>query len=836
MLNFRRLDWLTLAPVAVALLGALFLGGSSAVPPFRTLLAEAIIFLAFLIVVLRRGFSIPGWSAWLLIILPMVVAFVQLVPLPLAIWRIVLGDGAVAQGLGIAGVTGWRPLTLDVEATVRSVLFMFACLAAFLSVVLLDRAERLVLVGVFLLGALCSLLLGAAQKLTGSSGFYLFDDAVRGTFTGLFGNRNHHGDFLVMAATATIGFSLMTPDLKARSLLYGLAGLFAAAAIATMSRSAILLLIMASAAVLVINLRFDRRLALLLGGGGLAALLLLFLSPVARTALARFDTDGGPLNRLVIWRESLIAIREFLPLGGGLGTFPELYASIEQLDLVSPYFVNQAHNDLLQLLAEAGVLGGLAALIVAGVIVVQVWRALRAGAEGAVARLAAVCLAIPLLHSVADYPLRTIAIGVAAAMYAGMLFPPHRHADQVGEGRSNPQGVSRRVLPALASLVLVGLALQTGLAGLLLQRGEAERALQLMPYSSSAMTQIAVTQLGEGGNPQVAASQARNALRLDPLDSTAWAMLSAAERAISGEDASSDAALLQGAALGWRNRLVQALVFDRAVATGSADLAAQSADALLRQGVRTDLVISQIDALMVDAGFRSALAERLAVGPRWSGDFLGQLKARDPRLASAHLDLLTRLAEKRADTSGAIMVPYARRMVADGQASQLLQAWRGLYPDMTDDPSLGIVDSGFDRLGQEGRPFGWLLHGERAMTLSPKPAGPGARGGGRQELHIESYAADPTLAISQLLLLSPGRYELSYASAGNLRFEVRVNCIGGAARPIRGATADAGPSARVAFTVPATRCPGQQLQFMLLPSTQTPATGSLNRVAIRPIS
>ncbi|MFC4255542.1 hypothetical protein GRI97_08895 [Altererythrobacter xixiisoli] len=828
MLSFRKLDWLTVGPVAVALLGALFLGGSSAVPPFRTLLAEAIVFLAFAIVVLRRGLSVPGWAARMLVLLPMLVAFVQLMPVPPAIWRIASGGGAVAQGLELAGVSGWRPLTLDVEATVRSVLFMFTCVATFLSVLVLDRRERLGLVAAFILTALCSLLLAAAQKLTGSSSFYLFDGAVRGTFTGLFGNRNHHGDFLVMATAATVGMSLLTPDTRMRAILYGIAGLFAAAAIATMSRSAILLLVFAVAAILLMNLRVHRRAALLVGGGGLVALMLLFLSPVAQTALSRFGTEGGPLNRLVIWRESMVAVSEFLPMGGGLGTFPELYASIEQLDLVSPYFVNQAHNDLLQLLVEGGVIGGLVALALVVIVIWQIWLALRSGPDGALARLAAVCLAIPLLHSLVDYPLRTIALGVAAAMFAGMLFPSRDRATE--DSPSPVVNWPLRAMPALIAAVLLCLTLQTGMAGLLLQRGDAERALQIMPYSSEAMTQIAVAQLGTDGDPQIAIAQAGYAVQLDPLDSTAWAMLSVARRGIDGEGGASDAALLQGAALGWRNRLVQALVFDRAVATGSADLAAQSADALLRQGVRSDLVISQIDALMVDEGFRNALAERLAVGPRWSNDFIGQLKTDDPRLAAAHLDLLTRLASKRGDTSGAILLPYARRTIAEGHASLLLQAWRTLHPDMGDDPSRGIVDGGFERLGKTEQPFGWLMHRDSAIAMEIRPAD------GGQELHVESYATDPTLVVSQLTLLPTGRYEIDYSTQGNARFQVRVNCIGGGARPVRGGVTDAQASGRVLFNVPVTRCQGQQIQFLLLPSPDTPVTGSLDRVAILPAS
>jgi O-antigen ligase len=59
--------------------------------------------------------------------------------------------------------------------------------------------------------------------------------------------------------------------------------------------------------------------------------------------------------RLTIDRDCLRMLREKPILGWGLGTFPVVYPQFRSF--YTSFFVNEAHNDYLQLLVEAGIVG-----------------------------------------------------------------------------------------------------------------------------------------------------------------------------------------------------------------------------------------------------------------------------------------------------------------------------------------------------------------------------------------------------------------------------------------------------------------------------------------------
>ncbi|HKQ72406.1 MAG TPA: O-antigen ligase family protein [Blastocatellia bacterium] len=61
-----------------------------------------------------------------------------------------------------------------------------------------------------------------------------------------------------------------------------------------------------------------------------------------------------------IWRDTMAMIRENWVTGVGLGAYPTAYPIYSTRDRISP--VNQAHNDYLQILADAGILGAIIAL------------------------------------------------------------------------------------------------------------------------------------------------------------------------------------------------------------------------------------------------------------------------------------------------------------------------------------------------------------------------------------------------------------------------------------------------------------------------------------------
>jgi len=86
-----------------------------------------------------------------------------------------------------------------------------------------------------------------------------------------------------------------------------------------------------------------------------------FLSSIALNILFRAvggrlpDTEISGGMRLSIDRDTFRMFREKALLGWGLGTFPVVYPQFRSF--YTNFFVNEAHNDYLQLLAEMGLLG-----------------------------------------------------------------------------------------------------------------------------------------------------------------------------------------------------------------------------------------------------------------------------------------------------------------------------------------------------------------------------------------------------------------------------------------------------------------------------------------------
>jgi O-antigen ligase len=116
----------------------------------------------------------------------------------------------------------------------------------------------------------------------------------------------------------------------------------------------------------------------------------------------------------------------FAPWGGGFGTFDPLFRMREPFDNLSPTYINHAHNDLLEIYIE----GGIVALVL--VLAFVAWVTLRSvlawrptpesvTEEHLVARCGSVLVLMALVASLADYPLRTPAHEAVAAVAVAML-------------------------------------------------------------------------------------------------------------------------------------------------------------------------------------------------------------------------------------------------------------------------------------------------------------------------------------------------------------------------------------------------------------------------------
>jgi O-antigen ligase len=109
-----------------------------------------------------------------------------------------------------------------------------------------------------------------------------------------------------------------------------------------------------------------------------------------------------------------------------MGNFVPALLAGERLEVVQATVPNRAHNDYLELLVEAGVPGLAALAAAAAVLALALWRARRDPPAGsaALALFGAAGLLILAIHSLVDYPLRSMSIAMAAAVCAGIILPP----------------------------------------------------------------------------------------------------------------------------------------------------------------------------------------------------------------------------------------------------------------------------------------------------------------------------------------------------------------------------------------------------------------------------
>jgi O-antigen ligase len=71
--------------------------------------------------------------------------------------------------------------------------------------------------------------------------------------------------------------------------------------------------------------------------------------------------SGSPdPSRAIIWRATARMIRDFPLLGAGLGAYHTVYPSYAESDKL--FGLDYSHNDYLQVLADGGALGGIAAI------------------------------------------------------------------------------------------------------------------------------------------------------------------------------------------------------------------------------------------------------------------------------------------------------------------------------------------------------------------------------------------------------------------------------------------------------------------------------------------
>jgi O-antigen ligase len=147
--------------------------------------------------------------------------------------------------------------------------------------------------------------------------------------------------------------------------------------------------------------------------------------------LERFAVDPLEDARVSFARNTIEAAMAYMPFGSGLGTFVPVYAMFEKpQDALIDRYVNHAHNDVLELWLNTGIVG----LVLAGMFLVwlalrsvEIWRKAPDQAselDWNLARAATMVVALLIAHSFFDYPLRTGAMMAVMAFACALLIEP----------------------------------------------------------------------------------------------------------------------------------------------------------------------------------------------------------------------------------------------------------------------------------------------------------------------------------------------------------------------------------------------------------------------------
>lgn len=443
-------------PLAIVLACTIVLGGGGSPAPLLELGLQIItaVIAAWWIFSERTALSRVPASIWLVAMLIIGVHLIQLLPLPPGLWHALPGRADERAALALIGASdSWRPLSLSPARTLASLLAAFSALVLMAIAGSLTWTSRMQVVGVILAGGIATLLVGAAQ-LAGGAGS-AFDFFAAGPYlAGFQGNHNSTADVLLIAmlAAAALGRTALGSLTRQPSavqialLATAVDGLFMLGVFFTGSRAGMVLIVPTLALQFLIlasrsNLRIGTLAIAFAAVGTITAIgaVLLRGNRAIAPILARFEFAGE--FRPELWRDTIFAIGQFWPAGSGMGTFVPVLIAVERLEVVDPTLPNRAHNDFLELALTGGLPGIIVLLAVVLLLGRGAFRSIRprgparSGGQAVLSLFSISVLAIIGLHSLVDYPLRSMALAGIAAVAAGMLFPA-RGAGSEPSGRT----------------------------------------------------------------------------------------------------------------------------------------------------------------------------------------------------------------------------------------------------------------------------------------------------------------------------------------------------------------------------------------------------------------
>lgn len=348
--------------------------------------------------------------------------FIQMIPF-----------GTVGETAGLSGI----PRTISAAPYLTEMTALhFVALGLLLSLTLiyLDSAARLrkivALVAIFGFAFAFYAILQSVLSPTKIYGIF-----ERSSPFGSFVNRHNYAAFIEMSLALPLGMMFAGAVARDKKLLYITAiTLMGSSLLLSGSRGGLIATV--AAVIMIVILTTQQR-----GAKAIAlklALSLLLVGAIVagavfvggETSFTRFAETAASkditTNRTHIWSVTTKVITANLPLGAGLGAFGQAYTPFDDFNGLER--VEQAHNDYLQVLADAGIIGAAIGALFLFLIFSEARRNIRVPntfrrgiAVGAVAGIFAV-----LVHSLFDFVLHTTAVAVMFVTMIALLIAAGR--------------------------------------------------------------------------------------------------------------------------------------------------------------------------------------------------------------------------------------------------------------------------------------------------------------------------------------------------------------------------------------------------------------------------
>lgn len=345
-----------------------------------------------------------------------------IIPLPSSIWTALSGREIVLESFALTNnELPWLPLSLTPRLTFESI-FSFLPIIAIASIMCLSAEENEINIAeksiVFL--AIISFIIGFIEIVSGIHIFTAYEFYTVGFPVGFFSNVNHQATLSAVALPLAIHFTLkqnIRNDSGSKlKLLFGATSsiILVLCLILTGSSTGYFFLILNLCLSLFVMLR-GRKFSIFLIYPGIAVFVMLlvdflFFQSHLLEIIEKVTSRSGT-SRKQIFTTSIAAAKHFGVFGAGPGSFDMVYRIFENQNTVGGKYINEAHNEYIQIWMEFGLMGILWIIAAISWFLLKIKYLITSKATFISKHVIyALCILTFALISIVDFPLRTIAM------------------------------------------------------------------------------------------------------------------------------------------------------------------------------------------------------------------------------------------------------------------------------------------------------------------------------------------------------------------------------------------------------------------------------------------